>query len=120
MEQNTGRRHYFSVTLSEAYDLFTRAYEQLSGLARTVRGPSLSCSPGKVSVVGIDKLENERVFVLKFLQARVSSWTRRVFCAAYDAHATWSNELRPAFGEQHFFFEKVYGGLWGAKRLFVR
>jgi hypothetical protein len=43
----------------------------------------------------------------------VPSWTRCVFFAAYDPHAAWFDELRPAFGQKQFFFEKKYDELMG-------
>ncbi|KAF2824028.1 hypothetical protein CC86DRAFT_298394 [Ophiobolus disseminans] len=113
VERDTGPRDYFSVPFSEAYEIFTKAYQQVSGLCRTVRGPSMSYSAGKVAVLGIEEMYGQRVFVLKFLQARVPSWTSRVFFAAFDARATWFDELKPAFGDDQFFFEKEYEELGG-------
>ena len=45
---------------------------------------------------------------MKFLllQARNPEWVGRPFFARFDARATWLDELRPAFGEKAFFFEK--------------
>ena len=60
---------------------------------------------GKVHVLGIEHVGGEKVFVLKFLQARNPEWQGRVFFAEYDAKAIWMDELRPAFGEEKFFFE---------------
>lgn len=68
----------------------------------------MSCAPGKVSVVGVEEVNDRRVFVLKFLQSRVPHWTKRVFFADLDPEATWFDELRPAFGEPRFFFEQEY------------
>jgi hypothetical protein len=68
----------------------------------------MSCAYGKVCVVGIEEVNKQRVFVLKFLQARIPSWTARDFFAAFDPDATWFDELKPAFGERRFFFEKEY------------
>jgi hypothetical protein len=68
----------------------------------------MSCAYGKVSVIGIEEVGQQRVFVLKFLQARIPSWTSRVFFAEFDPHATWFDELRPAFGQKRFFFEEEY------------
>ena len=48
------------------------------------------------------------LFVLKFLQARIPSWTERVFFAEFDPHATWFDELKPGFGDKEFFFEEGY------------
>ena len=50
-------------------------------------------------------VRGEDVFVLKFLQARDPDWVGRPFFARYDPQATWLDELRPAFGEEQFFFE---------------
>ena len=33
------------------------------------------------------------------------AWVGRPFFARYDPQATWLDELRPAFGEEQFFFE---------------
>ena len=78
----------------------------MSGIARTVRGPSMSCSPGKVQVLGVSEVKGERVFVLRFLQCRNPELVDIPFFARYDAKATWFDELKPAFGEEKFFFEK--------------
>lgn len=80
----------------------------LSGLAKTARGPSMSCDPGKVHILGIETILNEKVFVLKFLQARNPAWNDRVFFAKYDETAIWLNDLKPAFGENEFFYEKDF------------
>src|SRR5690606_35204474 len=96
---------YFEVPLWRAYEIFTEAYRQVTGLARTVRGPSMSCTPGKVLVDGIAEVNGQKVFVMKFIQARDPAWTNRVFFAKYDPKATWMDQLKPAFGEQEFFFD---------------
>jgi hypothetical protein len=45
------------------------------------------------------------VLALCFIQGRDPDWVMRPFFAAYDREATWLDELRPAFGEDRFFFE---------------
>jgi L-lysine 2,3-aminomutase len=105
VERDTGARSYFEVPLAKAHRIFRSAVEQVSGLARTVRGPSMSAFPGKVRVLGVTQVQGERVFVLDFLQGRSSQWVGRPFFAAYDPDATWLDDLRPAFGEERFFFE---------------
>lgn len=106
VERDTGARGYFEVPLWRAYEIFTEAYRQVTGLARTVRGPSMSCTPGKVLIDGIAEVHGEKVFVLKFIQARDPAWTNRVFFAKFDRRATWMDQLKPAFGETDFFFEE--------------
>jgi len=105
VERDTGPRTHFEVPLARALDIFTQAFAQVSGLGRTVRGPSMSATPGKILVDGTAELDGEKVFVLKFLQARDPDWVGRVFFARFDPEATWLDDLRPAFGEKEFFFE---------------
>ncbi len=108
VERDTGPKTYFEVPLARALDIYNDAFSQISGLCRTVRGPSMSATPGKVLVDGRATIKGEDVFVLKFLQARDSSWVGKPFFARYDPQATWLDELRPAFGEREFFFEEGY------------
>jgi hypothetical protein len=77
----------------------------VSGLCRTVRGPSMSANPGKIQVLGVSEAQGKKVIVMRFIQGRDPNWIHRPFFAAYDAQATWLSELAPAFGEKEFFFE---------------
>jgi hypothetical protein len=116
VERDTGPKHYFEVPLARALRIYSRALGQVSGLARTARGPSMSATPGKVQVDGITEINGERVFVLKIIQGRDPEWTNRVFFAHFDSTATWLDDLRPAFGETEFFFDpymrSMYEGAW--------
>lgn len=103
--RDTGAQDYFAVTLDRAWKIYTEAYRNVSGLCRTVRGPSMSCHPGKVHVVGVASIHGEKVFVLKFIQARDEQWTNQPFFAKYDPNAIWMTDLQPAFGKDAFFFE---------------
>ena len=105
VERDTGPKEYFKVPLARAYRIFTDAYRQVSGLCRTVRGPSMSATPGKVLLDGVTMLEGQKVFVLKFIQGRNPEWVNRVFFAAYDPQAAWLDDLKPAFGADRFFYE---------------
>ena len=98
MERDTGAQHYFSVPLARAYELFRSAYQQVSGLSRTVRGPVMSATPGKVCVDGVVEVHGERVFALRMLQARDPRLVGRPFFAQYDPTATWLTDLKPALG----------------------
>jgi hypothetical protein len=66
----------------------------------------MSAGPGKVEIQGITEIAGERVFVLRFIQARNSDWVQKPFFAKFNPEATWLNHLQPAFGEEKFFFEK--------------
>lgn len=108
VERDTGARDYFSVPLAQASQVFNAAYSRLPGTARTVRGPSMSASPGKVCVLGRALVNEQECFVLKFLQGRNPKWTERVFFAKFDPEALWFDDLKPAFGETEFFFSREY------------
>ncbi len=108
VERDTGARRYFEVPLARAWQIYREAIQQVSGLGRTVRGPSMSTGPGKVEVQGIADIGDERVFVLRFIQARDPDWVQRPFFARYDPQATWLDQLRPALGASEFFFEPGY------------
>lgn len=107
VQRNTGAKDYFEVPLAEAYDIFRRAYSRVSGLARTVRGPSMSATPGKVVIHGVTEIAGEKVFVLVLEQGRDPSWVRQPFFARYDTTATWLDQLVPACGEKEFFFQPL-------------
>lgn len=104
VERDTGARNYFEVPLARALEIFNSAYRRVSGLARTVRGPSMSATPGKVCVDGVVEVGGENVFALKFLQGRNPEWANRLFFAKFDEKAVWLDDLQPAFGEDEFFF----------------
>jgi L-lysine 2,3-aminomutase len=104
--RDTGAKHYFELPLEKCWNIFRRAYRKVSGLCRTVRGPSMSDHPGKIQVLGVQEVKGEKVFVLRFLQGRNPKWVDIPFFAAYDPKATWFNQLKPAFGETKFFFEE--------------
>ncbi|WP_420855910.1 KamA family radical SAM protein [Thermoactinospora rubra] len=106
VERDTGPQDYFAVPLARAYEVFRDAYASVSGLCRTVRGPSMSATPGKVCVDGVAELAGQKVFVLHMIQARDPSLVGRPFFARYDPQATWLSDLRPAFADR-FPFEQA-------------
>jgi KamA family protein len=93
VERDTGAHHYFSVPLSEAYRIFTEAYSKVGGLAKTVRGPSMSAEPGKILIVGVSGTGNEKKFILKFIQARNPELINKPFFAKFSKDATWLSDL---------------------------
>lgn len=98
VERDTGPRAYFEVPLARAWKVFRDAYSNVSGLCRTVRGPSMSATPGKVVIDGITEVNGEKVFVLHFAQARKTELVNQPFFAKYDEDAAWLDELKPADG----------------------
>jgi KamA family protein len=103
--RDTGPQEYFHIPLYETWEIFKQAYQSVSGICRTARGPVMSCLPGKVQILGVAEVQGEKVFVLRMIQGRNSDWVDRPFFAAYDEDAAWFDDLKPAFGEEKFFFQ---------------
>ncbi len=122
MARDTGAQEYFGVPLVDAWKIYRKAISSVSGLARTVRGPSMSANPGKVQVVGVSKIAGEKVFVLNFLQGRNPAWVDRPFFAKYDEEACWLDELEPFHDEDEFFYEEEFREMLehGSKKKTIR
>ena len=105
VERDTGAKNYFEVPLARALEIYRAAIQRVSGLARTARGPSMSATPGKVVVDGVEEIAGQKVFVLSFLQGRNPDWIKRPFFAKFDPEASWLDDLRPAFGAERFLFD---------------
>ena len=105
--RDTGAQEYFGVPLVRAHRIFREAYKQVSGLCRTVRGPSMSADPGKVEVLGPVEVAGEKVLALRFLQGRDPDWVDRPFFAKYDEDAIWLDDLEPAFEERFFWQDEL-------------
>jgi KamA family protein len=97
VERDTGPQDYFAVPLARAHEIFREAYQGVSGLARTVRGPSMSATPGKVVVDGVADINGTKVFVLRMLQSRDPSLVGQPFFARFDPEARWLTDLEPMF-----------------------
>jgi L-lysine 2,3-aminomutase len=104
--RNTGSHRFFSIPLVKAYDIYRKAFSHVSGLARTVRGPSMSALHGKIKIDGIPEINGKKYIAMSFIQGRSSDWVKKPFFARYDEKACWINELKPAFGDKTFFFER--------------
>ncbi|MEU8797189.1 lysine 2,3-aminomutase [Spirillospora sp. NPDC048819] len=100
VERDTGPQDYFAVPLAEAYEIYRDAYKNVSGLARTVRGPSMSATPGKICVDGVVDVAGEKVFALHLIQCRDADLVGKPFFAKYDPNAVWLDELKPAFADR--------------------
>ena len=103
VERDTGPQDYFSVPLVKAWEIYREAFSQVSGLCRTVRGPSMSATPGKVAVDGVVDINGEKVIALRMLQARDPELVGRPFFAKYDENAVWVDDLKPAFADRFPF-----------------
>ncbi|HAC23230.1 MAG TPA: lysine 2,3-aminomutase, partial [Porphyromonadaceae bacterium] len=103
--RDTGSKSFFELPLERCWKIYREAYSHVSGVCRTVRGPSMSADYGKVEVVGITKVSGEKVFVLRFIQSKSVDYVDIPFFAKYSHSATWFDQLEPAFSDK-FFFEK--------------
>lgn len=104
--RDTGSKTFFDLPLEQCWQIFRNAYQQVSGICRTVRGPSMSATPGKIQILGVTEIKGEKVFALRFLQGRKPEWVGMPFFAKYDPQASWFDDLKPAFDEEKFFFEE--------------
>ncbi|MEM9662167.1 MAG: lysine 2,3-aminomutase [Planctomycetota bacterium] len=104
VERDTGAKSYFELPLAECWEIFQGAYQRVPGTARTVRGPSMSCFPGKCHVLGVSEIAGQKVFVLEFLQARDPTLVRRPFFARFDPAACWYDDLEPFSASDERFF----------------
>ena len=114
VERDTGPQGYFAVPLARGYEIYRDAFRSVSGLARTVRGPSMSATPGKLCVDGIVDVAGEKVFALHMIQARDPQLVGKPFFARFDPDAIWLSDLEPAFSSR-FPFEpdpQEPPGLW--------
>jgi len=96
--RDTGARAFFDVPLVRAQKLYADAIRNTSGLCRTARGPSMSCTPGKVEITGVQEIMGVPAFVLRFLQCRDEEWIGKVFFAKWDPKAVWYDDLEPLDG----------------------
>ena len=104
IERDTGATQYFSVPLTRAHAIYKAAFERVSGLARTARGPVMSTSAGKVQVLGPLSIGNRRALALTMLQARDPDAVQRPFLARYCEEATWVDQLEPLDRDDSFPF----------------
>lgn len=109
--RDTGAQQYFEVPLVDAWHVFRDAYQQVSGICRTVRGPSMSCTPGKVQMLGVSEIpvdgKMEKIMTLRMIQGRNPDWVAKPFFAKYDPKAVWMDQLKPAFGDKFFFEDEL-------------
>jgi KamA family protein len=91
--RDTGPHEYFKVPLARAHQVYREALQQVSGLARTARGPVMSATPGKGIVDGEMHFEDQRYLQLRFLQARQPELVGRPFFARWSDTASWLDEV---------------------------
>ncbi|MER7008086.1 4Fe-4S cluster-binding domain-containing protein [Dactylosporangium sp. NPDC000555] len=98
VERDTGAKRYFALPLARAFGIYVDAIRQVSGLARTARGPMMSTYHGKILISGVSRIGRGRAFICSLLQARDPQLVGSTFLARYDESATWIDDLRPVAG----------------------
>ena len=109
VERDTGACKYFELPLVQVWEIYRKAYSQVSGLGRNVRGPSMSAFPGKIRILGVTSVQGRTLFILEYLQARKPELVRIPFFAEFDPEATWFDDLEPAFPRDEEFFGRQPG-----------
>ncbi len=104
LPRNTGAHHFFAVPLAQAYYVYSDVIRRVSGLCKTLRGPSMSTRQGKVRIDGVTRISGTKVFVLSYLESQQVEWVNRPFFAKFCENATWLDELQPVFDEHNFYF----------------
>ena len=108
LPRDTGAHHFFSIPIVKAGDIYREAIISLSGLARTVKGPIMSTTWGKVEYLGVTKSPyNQNVLAFRLIQSINPDYSYKLFFSEFNDTACWIDELKP-IGRKKFFFEEDY------------
>lgn len=101
----TGEHHYFTAPLAGVEQVFNQVYRSLASLNRPSRHISMTSSAGKISLMGTAQVGGEKLFALKFTEARNMAWLDKVFLAKYDDRQHTIDLLQP-FDTPEFFYRE--------------
>jgi L-lysine 2,3-aminomutase len=95
IERETGPYNYFSIPLKDVYNIYHDAIKNTGSFAKTVTGPVMSASKGKVQILGIMKnpSDGEKYFAMQYVRHRDYTKTFQPFFMHYDNKATWVDQL---------------------------
>ncbi|WP_346854673.1 hypothetical protein [uncultured Draconibacterium sp.] len=100
----TGEHHYFTAPLADITKIFSKVYRSLASINRPSRYITMTSSAGKTSLMGTAEINGEKVFALKFNEARNMEWMDTVYFAEYDEQENTIEKLKP-YGATHYFYE---------------
>jgi lysine 2,3-aminomutase len=100
----TGEHHYFTNPLADINKIFSKVYRSLASINRPSRYITMTSSAGKIAMLGTLELNGEKLFALKFNEARNMEWMDQVYLAHYDEHENTIANLKP-YGAPHHFYE---------------
>jgi hypothetical protein len=104
----TGEHHYFAAPLAGIEKVFNKVYRSLASINRPSRHISMTSSAGKISVMGTADVNGEKVFALKFTEARNMEWLDKVFLAKYDDKQHTVDLLKPLDTPEFFFRDELH------------
>jgi len=102
--RDTGAHDYFAVTLIRALEIYQKAITQVSGLCRTVRGPVMSTTMGKLELLACTETGRNVQYSLRYIRHRDPSLCNRLFYANGSPDANWISDLLPASIKDAQFF----------------
>ncbi len=100
----TGEHHYFTAPLADISKIFNKVYRSLASINRPSRYITMTSSAGKTSLMGTAEINGEKVFALKFNEARNMEWMDTTFFAKYDEQENTIEKLVP-YGSDKYFYE---------------
>jgi lysine 2,3-aminomutase len=103
----TGEHHYFTAPLASISKVFNKVYRSLASINRPSRYITMTSSAGKTSLLGTAVINGEKVFVLKFNEARNMEWMDTTFFAKYDEKENTIEKLIPFNSEKYFYEDEL-------------
>ncbi len=96
IERETGPYNYFSVPLVDIYKMYQEAIRETGSFSKTVTGPTMSASKGKVQIMGIinNPADGSRYFMMQYIRHRDYRQTFKPFLMEFDEKATWVDQLK--------------------------
>lgn len=103
----TGEHHYFTAPLAAVEKVFSKVYRSLSSINRPSRHISMTSSAGKIAIIGTADVNGEKLFALKFTEARNMEWMDKVFLARYDQKQNTIDRLEPLDAKEFFYRDEL-------------
>ena len=92
----TGTSKYYRIPIEKIFSEYIKAYRELSGLCKTIRGPVLSTKWGKLIIENICMHKNSKKFILKFINSKEKWKMGKVYYADCALNRYWINAIEDA------------------------
>ena len=103
----TGEHHYFTAPLAFISKIFNKVYRELASINRPSRYITMTSSAGKTSLMGTTEINGEKVFVLKFNEARNMEWMDQTYFAEYNEEENTIEKLKPYKSSKYFYEDEL-------------